>query len=151
VSRLSEYHGFKHGDLIEARYQPDADEPPGDWQLGVFVAGDADDPVLSYAVRWGDDEPSDMYDYSEWIRPGNLRKRGAPDQPIVWEFRTRESYEDWSAWKPVSAGVFYGPADEIDFRKRPERTDAEILTKLREYAETTNISQTAASILRGEF
>lgn len=129
MSRLREYRGYTHGQLVQARYQPEPNELAGDWRDAVFVCGDSDDAELPFAVKWGDGEPEDIWDYSDWIRSGNIRKRSAAQQAVRWQYRTRSDITGmWDCeWQPVTAGVFASDevADKIEFREAPERTDAE--------------------------
>lgn len=123
MDRVTSYRGFTLGDLVEARMQRDG-EAPGPWRKAVFCQGDMSDDKLPFAVKWGSEEPYDMYDYNDWVRSGNLRKRGTPATPRVqWKYGD----ESDTAWVTLEVPDSYAFDSHrtVQFREAPARSDAE--------------------------
>lgn len=160
MSRLREYCGYTHGELVEARYQPEPNELAGDWRNAVFVCGDSEDDGLPFAVKWGNGEPEDIWDYNDWIRPGNIRPR-MQAAPVVWQFRSAVTAPD-NEWVTLDEHFIDGTevhfpsynssSARVVFRRKPqapERTDAEkISAALAAYKASEPFSQ-VIDILEG--
>lgn len=135
------FHGGEYtlGETVE--YREDSGET---WLTGFVQKIDDWDHSQMYGIV----TPGDADGGREWPDSHNLRRALTPTPVLQWRYIYASGMVDHSEWMNVTPGTVLAPAAiaRVEFRVKPTRNEAEILTKAREvaaaeYGETSHISR----------